>query len=205
MLIDGTGRGIHVNATQAKGRLYLSGMWPADSDRQQYTAPTSACISPWPATGRRRRLPPKSQRRFLPWYLAAYAEQAERVAQHNAARNRQQEVTVELAALLGPEASRRLQSNPNQIYASGLTVDVHGNGESVSIQLRYTTVKIAKAVLEGIRESGRIDRIALDLHAFCGMINIVDASNTGASNHEKHLPPRRHDDRRRKPAGHDCL
>jgi hypothetical protein len=31
-----------------------------------------------------------------------------------------------------------------------LTVDVHGNGESVSIQLRYTTVKVAKAVLRAI-------------------------------------------------------
>ena len=88
--------------------------------------------------------------------MAAYAEQAERAAQHNAARNRQQEVTVELAALLGPEASRRLQSNPNQIYASGLTVDVHGNGESVSIQLRYTDPQNRQGRAEGIRESGRI-------------------------------------------------
>ena len=63
-------------------------------------------------------------------------------------------MTVELAALLGPDASRRMQSNPNQIYASGLTVDVHGNGESVSIELRYKTVKIAKAVLQGLVKAG---------------------------------------------------
>ena len=36
VLIDNIGRGIHVNAMQAKGRLYLSGMWPTDSDRQQH-------------------------------------------------------------------------------------------------------------------------------------------------------------------------
>ena len=58
-----------------------------------------------------------------------------------------------MAALLGPEASRRLQSNrdrnqtPNRIYANGITVDVHSNGD-VSIEIRYTTVKIAKAVLK---------------------------------------------------------
>ena len=99
------------------------------------------------------------ERRFLPWYLAAYAEQLKRAEQHNASRNRQQEVTVELAALLGPEASRRMQSNPNQIYAPGLTVDVHGNGESVSIQLRYKSVKVAKAVLKALGESRRFVRM----------------------------------------------
>ena len=76
------------------------------------------------------------------------------VAKCNAARNRQQEITVELAALLGPDASRRLQSNPNQIYASGLTVDVHGNGDSVSIQLRYKSVKVAKAMLKAYVKAG---------------------------------------------------
>ena len=35
VLIDGTGRGIHVSITQAKGRFYISGMWPSDSDHQQ--------------------------------------------------------------------------------------------------------------------------------------------------------------------------
>ena len=149
VLIDGTGRGIHVSITQAKGRFYISGTWPSDSDRQQCTPDKRLHI-----TIARNRPPEKIAaeiaRRFLPWYTAAYAEQTDRAAQHNAARNRQQEVTVELAALLGQGAARRLQSNPNQIYASGLTVDVHGNGESVSIQLRYTTVKVAKAVLRAI-------------------------------------------------------
>ena len=149
VLRDGTGKGIHVNSTQAKGRFYLSGIWPSDSDRQQCTPD-----KPLHITVARNRPPEKTAaeiaRRFLPWYTATYAEQAERAARHNAARNRQQEVTVELAAMLGEGAARRLQSNPNQIYASGLTVDVHGNGESVSIQLRYTTVKVAKAVLRAI-------------------------------------------------------
>jgi len=153
VLIDGTGWGIHVNATQAKGRLYLSGTWPQDSEHRVHGPDKSLHI-----TVARNRPPEKIAaeitRRFLPWYLAAYAEQTERVANCNAARNRQQEVTVELAALLGPDASRRLQSNPNQIYASSLTVDVHGNGESVSIQLRYTTLKIAKAVLRAYVKAG---------------------------------------------------
>jgi len=153
VLIDGTGRGIHVNATQAKGRLYLSGTWPQDSEHRVHGPDKHLHI-----TVARNRPPEKIAaeitRRFLPWYLAAYAEQTERVANCNAARNRQQEVTVELAALLGPDASRRLQSNPNQIYASGLTVDVHGDGESVSIQLRYTTLKIAKAVLRAYVKAG---------------------------------------------------
>ena len=153
VLRDGVGKGIHVNATQAKGRFYLSGIWPCDSDRQQCTPD-----KPLHITVARNRPPEKIaaeiQRRFLPWYTAAYAEQAERAARHDASRNRQQEVTVELAALLGDGATRRLQSNPNQICASGLTVDVHGNGDSVSIQLRYTTVKVAKAVLRAIVKAG---------------------------------------------------
>ena len=153
VLIDGVGRGIHVNATQAKGRLCISGMWPTDSDRQQHRPDKPLHIT----IARSRpleKIAAEIKRRFLPWYLAAYAEQVEKVAKCNAARNRQREVTVELAALLGPEASRRLQSNPNQIYASGLTVEVHGDGESVSIQLRYTTVKVAKAVLKSLVRAG---------------------------------------------------
>ena len=149
VLIDGTGRGIHVNSTQARGRLYISGMWPWTSDRQQYRPDKCQHI-----TIARNRPPEKIateiHRRFLPWSTAAYAEQAERIKQHNASRNRQQEVTVELAALLGEGAARRMQGNPNQIYASGLTVDVHGNGESVSIELRYKSLKVAKAVLRAL-------------------------------------------------------
>ena len=153
VLIDGVGRGIHVNATQAKGRLSISGMWPTDSDHQQHRPD-----KPLHITIARNRPPEKIaaeiERRFLPWYLAAYADQLKRAEQHDAARNRQQEVTVELAALLGEGASRRMQSSPNQIYASGLTVDVHGNGDSVSIQLRYKSVKVAKAVLKAIVKTG---------------------------------------------------
>ena len=153
VLIDGNGRGIHLNMTQAKGRLYISGMWPWTSDRQQYRPDKCQHI-----TIARNRPPEKIaaeiQRRFLPWYTAAYAEQAERVKQHNASRNRQQEVTVELAALLGSEASRRLQSNPNQIYAPGLTVDVHGSGESASVQLSCKSIKAIKAVLKALVKVG---------------------------------------------------
>ena len=47
-----------------------------------------------------------------------------------------------------------MQSSPNQIYASGLTVDVHGNGDSVSIQLRYKSVKVAKAMLKAYVKAG---------------------------------------------------
>ncbi len=153
VLIDGTGRGIHVNATQAKGRLYLSGCWPTDSEHRVHGPNKHLHI-----TIARNRPPEKIaaeiQRRFLPWYRVAYAEQAELAVQRNAARNRQQEVTVELAVILGSEASRRLQSNPNQIYASGLTVDVHGNGESASVQLRYKSIKTVKAVLKALVKAG---------------------------------------------------
>lgn len=152
VLIDSIGREIHVNATQAKGRFCLGGMWPTDSDHQQHIPD-----KPLHITIARNRPPEKIaaeiERRFLPWYLAAYAEQLKRAEQHNAARARQQEITVELAALLGSDASRRMQRNPNQIYALGLTVDVHGNGE-VSIELRYKTVKVAKAVLKAIVKAG---------------------------------------------------
>jgi hypothetical protein len=152
VLIDNIGRGIHVNATQAKGRLCLSGMWPTDSDHQQHRPD-----KPLHITIARNRPPEKIateiERRFLPWYLAAYAEQLKRAEAQNAARTRQQEITVELAALLGSDACRRMQSNPNQVYANGVTVEVHGNGE-VSIQLRYKSVKVAKAVLTAVAKAG---------------------------------------------------
>ena len=70
--------------------------------------------------------------------------------QQNDRRNRQQEITVELAALLGDDAARRLQSNPNQVYAPGLTVDVHGGGETASVELRYKSIKVVKAVLRAL-------------------------------------------------------
>jgi len=153
VLRDGTGKGIHVNSTQAKGRLYLSGIWPCDSDRQQCTPD-----KPLHITIARNRPPEKIAaeiaRRFLPWYTAAYAEQTDRAAQHNAARNRQQEVTVELAALLGDDATRRLQSKTNQVYAPGLTVDVHGGGETASIELRYKSIKVVKAMLRALVKAG---------------------------------------------------
>lgn len=151
VLIDNIGRGIHVNATQAKGRLYLSGMWPTDSDRQQHRPDKCQHI-----TVARSRPPEKIaaeiERRFLPWYLAAYAEQLKRAEAHNASRDRQQELTAELAALLGADAART-QGNPTRIHANGLTVEVHGNGD-VSIELRYTTVKIGKAVLKAYAKAG---------------------------------------------------
>ena len=57
VLRDGTGKGIHVNATQAKGRLYISGMWPADS-HPPAMHPRQAAAYQLPATGRRRKSPP---------------------------------------------------------------------------------------------------------------------------------------------------
>ena len=149
VLIDGTGQGIHVNITQAKGRLYIGGMWPSDSDHQQCRPDKCQHISV------ARNRPPEKiageiQRRFLPWYTAAYAEQAGRAARHAAARHRQQEMTTDLAALLGPEVARQTQSNPYRVFGPGLTVEVHGGGESVSIELRYKSFKVAKAVLRAL-------------------------------------------------------
>jgi len=146
VLTDGHGRGIHVNATQAKGRLYLSGCWPTDSENRMHGPDKHLHI-----TVARNRPPEKIaaeiQRRFLPGYLAAYAEQAERAAKCNAARTRQQELAVELAAVLGPEVNARTDGNPARIHARGISVEVHGSGD-VSIELRYTSVKIAKALLK---------------------------------------------------------
>jgi hypothetical protein len=153
VLIDGTGRAVHISITHAKGRLYISGMWPSDSDRQQYRPDKCQHITiarDRPAA----KIADEIRRRFLPWYMAAYAEQAERVKSRNAARTRQQEVTVELAAILGQEATRQVQSNPTRIYAPGLTVDVNGGGETVSIELRYKSVKVAKAVLRALTKAG---------------------------------------------------
>ena len=155
-LIDGTGRGVHVNTQQAKGRLYISGVWPIDNDHRQYIPDRCQHIT----IARDRpaeKIAAEIQRRFLPWYMAAYGEQAERVKQHKESQGRQQEVTAELAALLGPEATTRMQRNPNQIYAPGLTVDVNGGGESVSVELRYKTVKVAKAMLRAYVKSGGLN------------------------------------------------
>ncbi len=151
VLRDGTGRGIHVNATQAKGRFYLSGMWPSTSDRE--TCRPDKCQHITVARGR----PPEKiaadiQRRFLPWYTAAYAEEAERVSRQEAARDRQSELATELAALLGTGV--RTGGSHNRIYASGLTVEVQNGGESVNIELHYTTAKIAKAVLKAFAKAG---------------------------------------------------
>jgi hypothetical protein len=153
VIIDDQGHGIHFNIQHAKGRYYISGNWPWDNDHNQYSPAKSQHIT----IGRNRtaeQVVAELNGRFLPWYLTAYAEQVERMAKHKARRTQQQEITVELAALLGPNATRRLQSNPNQIYVSGLTVEVENGGESVSIQLRYQSAKIAKAVLRAYVKAG---------------------------------------------------
>lgn len=150
--IDGTGKGIHVNATQAKGRLYVSGIWPTNSDRE-YCRPDK-CLH---ITVGRDRPPEKIaadiQRRFLPWYVAAYAEEAARVAAHAANRDRQRKTAADLAAILGPDVAPRTDGNPTRIYAKGLTVNVHGNND-VSIDLSYTTIKIATAMLKAFVKAG---------------------------------------------------
>jgi hypothetical protein len=149
VLRDGTGRGIHVNATQAKGRFYISGFWPTDKENHQHVPDKPEHI-----TIARNRPPEKIaadiQRRFLPWYLAAYAEMMERVEQHNTSRNSQQEIAMELADLLG--VTPRLQCSPPQVYANGVTIDVHGR--DVSIEIRYKSVKVAKAVLNALIKAG---------------------------------------------------
>ena len=146
VLVDGEGRGIHVNATQAKGRLYLSGTWPCDSENRVHGPDKHLHI-----TVARNRPPEKIaaeiRRRFLPWYLAEYAKQAERVAKCNSARTHQQDLAVELAAVLGPEVKARTDGNPARIHAKGISVEVHGSGD-VSIELRYTSVKVAKTLLK---------------------------------------------------------
>lgn len=158
VLSDDNGRGIHVNATQAKGRFYLSGCWPHDSEGRMHGPDKHLHIT----VARNRpseKIAAEITRRFLPWYLAEYTKQTERVAEYNAARDRQQGIAAELAALLGPDASRRLQSNrdrnhcPNRVYANGITIDVHGSAD-VSIELRYTNVKIATAVLKAYVKAG---------------------------------------------------
>ena len=155
VLRDGTGKGIHVNATQTKGRFRISGMWPFDAAQQQ-----SIPDKPLHISIARDRPPEKIaadlQKRFLPWYTAAYAEQVERAAQQDASRTRQQDVTVELAAILGQDAARPSPSNPNTIYAHGLTIKVHraGDGEAVCIDLSYASVKVAKAVLRAYVKAG---------------------------------------------------
>ncbi len=158
VLIDGTGRGIHANATQAKGRLYLSGCWPSDSENRLHGPDKHLHI-----TVARNRPPAKIaaeiQRRFLPWYLAEYAKHAERAAKCNTDRTRQQELAVELAALLGPEVKARTDGNPARIHAKGISVEVHGNGD-VSLEVRYTTVKVAKALLKAYAKAGGLDESA---------------------------------------------
>jgi hypothetical protein len=104
VLRDDTDHGLHFNMTAAKGRLQISGMWPLDKQNQQHIP--SKCQH---VTVARDRPPEKIaaeiKRRFLPWYLAAYAEQAQRASEADAGRRKQQEVAVELAALLGEPAS----------------------------------------------------------------------------------------------------
>ncbi len=154
-LTDGTGKEIHVNMTAKKGRFTISGGWPLDSDRQQHIPRDSMTI-----TIARDRPPEKIaaeiQRRFLPWYTAAYAEQLGYANNHNDSRKRQQELTVELAGLFtSKEAMRQMQSDPNKIFAHGITVEVHGGKEpSVSIELRYVDVKLAKAVIRAYVKAG---------------------------------------------------
>jgi hypothetical protein len=152
VLIDGTGKGIHVNATREKGRLCLSGIWPVDSEHQQHRPKECKRI-----TIARDRPPEKIaadiQRRFLPWYVNAYTEQVEEVNRQNARRKQQQEVAAELAALLG-QTAWRADRDPNEIFAHGLTVQVHHGGEDVSIELRYTNIKVAKAVLRAFVKAG---------------------------------------------------
>jgi hypothetical protein len=151
VLRDGTGKGIHVNATQAKGRFCISGMWPFDSARQQ-----SIPDKPLHISIARNRPPEKIaadlQKRFLPWYMAAYAEQIERAAQHDARRNRQQEVTNELGLMLGDDAMCSLQS----VHGHGLTVDVDNGGETASVQLRGKSIKTVKAILRAYVKAGGV-------------------------------------------------
>jgi hypothetical protein len=143
VLSDGNGRGIHVNSTHAKGRFCISGMWPWTGDRQQYHPVKCKDITV------ARNRPPEEiaaeiQRRFLPWYTAAYAAQTERVKQQKASHSRQQRVAAELAALLGTESDNRYQ-----VHAHGVTVIANYDG-SASIDIRYKSLKVAKAVLRAL-------------------------------------------------------
>jgi len=146
------GKRIHVSLTHAKGRLYVSGIWPSGEDRQQCIPDTPLHITiarDKPAA----KIAADIQRRFLPWYTAAYAEQLERIKKHNAARNRQQEATAELAVVLGQEASGPGAHGRHRLYARDLTVQVNHGGESVNIELTYISVKAAKAILRAYVKS----------------------------------------------------
>ncbi len=168
VLRDGTGKGIHVNATQAKGRLCISGIWPSDSTHQQCTPDKPLHISV------ARNRPPEKiaadlQRRFLPWYTAAYAAQTEQTARRNDRRTRQQEVTVELAALLGDDATRRAMRPESSLCSrrNGGRTQRRGNGQHPTALQEHQS---RQSRVAGARENGRFDGLAFDIHQSCAIV-----------------------------------
>ncbi len=155
-LIDGTGRGIFVNATRIKGRFVISGTWPKDKEGRDHLPENRQHITV--ARGRSaEKIATDIERRFLGWYEAAYKEQLDKIARHADSRSRQQEATAALAELLGPRCRQQTNSSPCQIYAGNLTVDVHNGGTSepqASLKLSYVSLKVAKAMIRAYVMAG---------------------------------------------------
>ena len=153
VLIDGTGRGIHVSITQAKGRFYISGMWPSDSDHQQCRPDKCQHI-----TIARSRPPEKVAAEIyaaLPAVVHGRLCRAKRA--HHVAQCRPQPPARSdrrTSRLVRAKGRARAQSNPNRIYVPGLAVEVHGGGTSVSIEMRFKSLKVAKAVLRAVVKAG---------------------------------------------------
>jgi hypothetical protein len=151
-LIGGNGKGLHFNFTGKKGRMVIGGRWPQSADHQQFYPREAKQISV------ARNLPPEKiaadvARRFLPWYEAAYGEQVELAAKHDAYNSKQANLTDVLAALVpGSHRSTHIGNGRNEFYAVGLTVKV--SGESVNIDIRYKNAKIAKAILKAYVKAG---------------------------------------------------
>ena len=136
-LIDGAGHGLHFNAVRTKGRLYIGGRF-----KDEYRPDRCEHI-----TVARNRPPEKIaadiQRRLLPWYLEAYAEQEERIKSAEINRNRRARVEKELKELLGGD--------------TGVVLYVDHDGEHVSIDIRWVGLDVAKDVLKRIQPGREIN------------------------------------------------
>ena len=147
-LIDGTGRGIHVNMVKAKGRFYLSGYWPADKSGTQVIPDIR------PAISISRDRPPEKiaadiLRRFLPAYEAAYAQVLLQIEQAAKANSQREAIVKELAALMPG----------GELFANCVNVTVNFDC-TVRITIDYKSVKVAKAVIAALKKSGAFEERA---------------------------------------------
>jgi hypothetical protein len=131
-IMDGTGRGIYFNAVRMRGRLYLSGRFN-DNCRPEHCEHISVSRNR-PA----RAIAADIQRRFLPWYLEAFAAQEVAIKAEEAAVERRSRVKKELTELLGD---------------ANASVNVCRDGETVSIDVRWIPVKVAKAMFKAYNQA----------------------------------------------------